>query len=27
LTLAAWEQRPFRSQFAQNLARLFSPLL
>ena len=27
LTLATWEQRSFRSQVAQNLARLLSPLL
>jgi cardiolipin synthase len=27
LTLAAWEQRPFGRKFAQNLARLLSPLL
>jgi cardiolipin synthase len=27
LTLAAWQLRPFLSQFAQNLARLLSPLL
>ena len=27
LTLATWKQRSFRSQVAQNLARLLSPLL
>jgi cardiolipin synthase len=27
LTLADWEQRPFASKVAQNLARLLSPLL
>src|SRR5262249_55948914 len=27
LTLAMWERRSFRSQFAENLARLLSPLL
>ena len=27
LTLADWQQRSFSSRFAQNLARLLSPLL
>ncbi|HMF13657.1 MAG TPA: phospholipase D-like domain-containing protein, partial [Gemmataceae bacterium] len=27
LSLEAWSERPFRSKFAENLARLLSPLL